>query len=125
MPSTNATEWAICCLYYRLAGFPIVVPPLYCAPFDDWRRIDVADNHTAATWAEGIRRLVEDEFPAAQRITLVMDNLNTHSGASLYKSFPPAQARALLDKLEFVYTAVPHRVGVIRVSGVGSGPLPG
>ena len=77
---------------------------LYCAPFDDWRRIDVADNHNAATWAEGIRRLVEEEFPAAQRITLVMDNLNTHTGASLYKSFPPEQARALLDKLELVYT---------------------
>ncbi len=66
---------------------------LYCAPFEDWRRIDVADNHNAATWAEGIRRLVEEEFPAAQRITLVMDNLNTHTGASLYKSFPPEQAR--------------------------------
>ena len=36
---------------------------LYCAPFDDWRRIDVADNHNVATWAEGIRRLVEEEFP--------------------------------------------------------------
>jgi transposase len=40
----------------------------------------------------------------ATRITLVMDNLNTHTGASLYKAFPPAMARSLLDKLEFVYT---------------------
>ena len=48
--------------------------------------------------------MVEDDFPQAERITLVMDNLSTHSGASLYKTFPPAKARALLDKLEFVYT---------------------
>ena len=77
---------------------------LYYAPFEDWRRIDVAADHTASTWAEGVRRLVEDDFPTARRITLVMDNLNTHNGASLYKSFAPAKARALLDKLEFVYT---------------------
>ena len=77
---------------------------MYYAPFDDWRRTDVASDHTASTWAEGVRRLVEEDFPQAQRITLVMDNLSTHSGASLYKSFPPARARALLDKLELVYT---------------------
>ena len=77
---------------------------IYYAPFDDWRRTDVATDHTASTWAEGVRRLVEEDFPQAQRITLVLDNLSTHSGASLYKSFPPAKARALLDKLELVYT---------------------
>ena len=77
---------------------------MYYAPFDDWRRIDVATDHTASTWAEGVRRLVEEDFPEAQQITLVLDNLSTHSGASLYKSFPPAKARALLDKLAFVYT---------------------
>ena len=77
---------------------------MYYAPFDDWRRTDVATDHTASTWAEGVRRLVEEDFPQARRITLVLDNLSTHSGASLYKSFPPAKARALLDKLELVYT---------------------
>ena len=64
---------------------------IYYAPFDDWRRTDVATDHTASTWAEGVRRLVEEDFPQAQRITLVLDNLSTHSGASLYK-------------LELVYT---------------------
>lgn len=77
---------------------------MYYAPFDDWRRIDVAADHAAPTWAEGVRRLVDEDFPQAQRITLVMDNLSTHTGASLYKRFEPAKARALLDKLEFVYT---------------------
>jgi len=77
---------------------------LFYAPFENWRRVDVADNHAAKQWAEGIRRLVEDDYPDAHRITVVMDNLNTHSGASLYKAFPPELARSLLDKLEFVYT---------------------
>lgn len=77
---------------------------MYYAPFDDWRRCDVANDHRASTWAEGVRRLVEEDFPQAQRITLVLDNLSTHSGASLYKSFPPAKARALLDRLELVHT---------------------
>ena len=77
---------------------------MYYAPFDDWRRTDVAADHAAPTWAEGVRRLVEEDYPQAQRITLVMDNLSTHTGASLYKTFEPARARALLDKLELVYT---------------------
>ena len=77
---------------------------LFYAPFENWRRIQVADNHAACEWAEGVRRLVQDDYPDAKRITLVMDNLNTHTGASLYKVFAPEMARALLDKLEFVYT---------------------
>ena len=44
--------------------------------------------------------MVEEDYPQAQRITLLMDNLSTHTGASLYKTFEPARARALLDKLE-------------------------
>ncbi len=77
---------------------------LFYAPFENWRRIQVADNHAACEWAEGVRRLVQEDYSDAKRITLVMDNLNTHAGASLYKAFPPETARALLEKLEFVYT---------------------
>ena len=77
---------------------------LFYAPLDNWRRIKVADNHAACEWAEGVRRLVQEDYTQAQCITLVMDNLNTHTGASLYKAFPAEMARALLNKLEFVYT---------------------
>jgi transposase len=77
---------------------------VFYAPFENWRRLDVADNHAAEQWAQGVRRLVQEDYPQARRITLVMDNLNTHTGASLYKAFSPALARTLLDKLEFVYT---------------------
>ena len=65
----------------------------FYAPFVGWRRIDVEDNHAACTWAEGVRRLVEEDFAGAKRITLVMDNLSTHCGASLYKAFDPEVAR--------------------------------
>ena len=57
---------------------------LFYAPFTDWRRLEVDDNHEAVTWAEGVRRLAEEDFPKAKLITLIMDNLNTHTGASLY-----------------------------------------
>ena len=77
---------------------------LYYAPLENWRRVDVKSDHVATTWAEGVRRLVEEDFPEAERITLVMDNLNTHAGASLYKAFPAPKARRLLTKLQFVYT---------------------
>jgi transposase len=76
----------------------------FYAPFLGWRRIDVADNHAAVQWAKGVRTLVESDFAHAKRITLVMDNLSTHTGASLYKAFEPKIARALLDKIELVYT---------------------
>ena len=77
---------------------------LFYSPLGSWRHVQVSDNHAALEWAEGIRRLVQEDYPQARRITLVMDNLNTHTGASLYKAFDPALARALLDKLEIVYT---------------------
>ena len=76
----------------------------FYAPFAGWRRIQVADNHAACEWAKGVRTLIEQDFADAERSTLVMDNVNTHTGASLYKAFEPHIARALLDKLEFVYT---------------------
>ena len=68
---------------------------MYYAPFEDWRRIDVGADHAGPTWAEGVRRLVEEDFPQAQRITLVMDNLSTHTGASLYKTFRAGEGARL------------------------------
>lgn len=77
---------------------------MFYAPLDNWRDVHVADNHRACQWAHGVRRLVREHYRQAKRITLVMDNLSTHGGASLYKTFEPAEARALMEKLEFVFT---------------------
>ena len=73
-------------------------------PVSGWRRIDVTHSRTAKDWAYQIKKLVDEDYPQAKRITLVMDNLNTHMGASLYKVFKPEEANRLLKKLEFHYT---------------------
>lgn len=61
-------------------------------------------RRTRRDWALEIQHLVEEEYPHAEKITLVMDNLNTHKPASLYETFPPQKARQLLEKLEMVHT---------------------
>lgn len=77
---------------------------IFFEPLRGWRRIDVTARRTAEDWAIQIKKLVDEDYPEAKKIQLVMDNLNTHTGASLYKVFEPAEARRLLDKLEFHYT---------------------
>jgi hypothetical protein len=64
----------------------------------------VTDRRTAIDCAHCLRDLVDVHFPDAPRITLVMDNLNTHVLASLYKAFPPAEARRIWERLEVHYT---------------------
>ena len=63
----------------------------------------VTEQRTAVDWAHQIRYLVDVIHPHAERISLVMDNLNTHTGASLYKAFPPEEAKRIVDKLEIHY----------------------
>ena len=55
-------------------------------------------------WGEEIKYLVDEMYPNAEKIVLVMDNLNTHKPASLYKKYPPEEARRILKKLEIHYT---------------------
>ena len=73
-------------------------------PLRGWRHVWVTEQRTRRDFAHVIRDLVEVHYPDAERIVLVMDNLNTHTGASLYATFPPAEAKRLLDKLEIHYT---------------------
>lgn len=74
------------------------------APHHGWRHVAVTERRTAVDWAHAMRDLVDVQFPAAERIVLVLDNLNTHDPASLYKAFPPAEAKRIWDKLELHYT---------------------
>jgi hypothetical protein len=73
---------------------------LWCAPFLGRRGVTVTERRTRLDWAHAIRDLVDAQFPDAERIVLVLDNLNTHDPASLYAAFPPAEARRLWEKLE-------------------------
>jgi hypothetical protein len=66
--------------------------------------VDVTQRRTRTDWAHQIKGLVDERYPKAHRIVLVMDNLNTHTPASLYEAFDPAEARRLADKLEIHYT---------------------
>jgi hypothetical protein len=75
-----------------------------CEPLRGWRHVTVTERRTKRDWAACIRELVDVHYRKAQRIRLVLDNLNTHTGASLYEAFPPAEARRLLDRLEFHHT---------------------
>lgn len=77
---------------------------MFTAPLEAWRRVEVTESRTAVDWAEQIQQLVDLDFPDAERILLVMDNLNTHEIASLYKAFPPQEAQRLAKKLEIHYT---------------------
>ena len=77
---------------------------MLCEPLRGWRHVKVTERRTRRDYAECIRELVDIHCPQAQRIRLVQDNLNTHDGASLYETFAPAEARRLLDKIEFHYT---------------------
>ena len=77
---------------------------MFFAPLQGWRHVEVTDRRTKRDWAEVMRQLVDQHFPEAQTITLVMDNLNTHSPSSLYEAFCPSQARRILERLEIHYT---------------------
>ena len=77
---------------------------LLCAPLLGWRTVSVTAQRTRTDWAYLMRDLVDLHFPDAPRITLVLDNLNTHDPASLYQTFAPAEARRILERLELHYT---------------------
>ena len=77
---------------------------VFFAPLESWRHIKVTDQRTMIDWAHCMRDLVDVHFPAAEKIVLVMDNLNTHKLASLYEAFPPAEARRIAEKLEIHFT---------------------
>ena len=75
-------------------------------PNRGWRRMAVRDSRTAVDWAEQVRVLLEEDYPAARKVKLVCDNLNTHTTAALYEAFPAERARALTRRLEIHYTPV-------------------
>jgi len=77
---------------------------MFFEPLQGKRYTDITSSRTAVDWAHQVKDLVDVKYPQATSITLVMDNLNTHVGGSLYKAFPPAEAQRLLQKLEFHYT---------------------
>ncbi len=73
-------------------------------PLQGWRQVDVTAQRTSQDFAYQMQALVDVHFPDAKVIRVVLDNLNTHTAAALYQTFPAAEARRLTQKLEFHYT---------------------
>lgn len=77
---------------------------MLCEPIAGWRHVEVTRQRTAVDYAHLLKDVVDLHYPDALLITVVQDNLNTHTPASLYKAFEPAEARRILNRLEFCYT---------------------
>jgi hypothetical protein len=77
---------------------------MFSSPLEGWRRAEVTERRTKSDWARQIKKLVTVDYPYAEKIVMVMDNLNTHTIGSLYETFPPEEAKRLKDKLEIHYT---------------------
>jgi len=77
---------------------------MFFQPRACWRHVKVTQRRTAKDYAQCLKDLVDVHFPDAVLISVVQDNLNTHTGAALYETFAPAEARRILDKLDFRYT---------------------
>jgi len=87
---------------YRRCGVANVF--MMFEPLAAWRRVKVTASRTRVDWARCVRELVDDWYPDATRLVLVMDNLNTHSIGSLYEAFSPNEARRIAKRLEIHYT---------------------
>lgn len=74
------------------------------APLEGWRHVEVTGRRTAIDYAKILRDLSDIHFPNAEKIVLVQDNLNTHTPASLYEAFEPAEARRIIERFEWHYT---------------------
>ena len=77
---------------------------VFTEPLGGTRHVSVREHRTSIDWAEEIKYLADVMYPDAEKIVLVMDNLNTHKPASLYKKYPPEEARRIIKRLEIHYT---------------------
>lgn len=73
-------------------------------PLHGWRQVDVTTRRTKLDFAKQMKELVDVHYASVTKITLVMDNLNTHRLSCLYEAFAPTEARRLIEKIEVVHT---------------------
>ena len=77
---------------------------VWVEPLAGWRRVHALPQRTRIDWAGQVKELLTVDYPDAEIVVLVMDNLNTHGIASLYEAFPPAEAHALAQRLKIHHT---------------------
>ena len=77
---------------------------MFTEPLAGWRSAQALPQRTSEDWARRIKWLLDEQYPDAKKVVLIMDNLNTHHISSLYKVYPPHEAFALTQRLEIHYT---------------------
>ena len=87
---------------YERAGTAAVF--LFCEPLAGWREATARERRTKTDWAREVAGLLEGRYADCGRITLVLDNLNTHTKGAFYEAFEPARARELVRRIDFCYT---------------------
>jgi len=77
---------------------------MFTEPLGSWRKVNIRQRKTSIDWAYEVKELLDKDYPDAEKVILVMDNLNTHKVASFYEAFEPKKARRLAERLEIHYT---------------------
>ena len=77
---------------------------MFLEPRNGWRHVEVTERRTKQDFAQCMRLLVDSYYPESELIRVVVDNLNTHTPAALYETFPPLEAHRILQRLDFHYT---------------------
>ena len=77
---------------------------MFTEPLGGWRKVSVRESKTKQDWAHEIKSLLDEDYPEAEMVVLICDNLNTHTLGALYETFPPSEARRLAERLEIHYT---------------------
>lgn len=77
---------------------------MFFSPTENWRHVIVTDRRTKIDWAIAMKELADIHFKDAEKIIVVLDNLNTHNASSFYEAFEPEEARRLTERFEFHYT---------------------
>jgi DDE superfamily endonuclease len=77
---------------------------MFFEPRNGWRQVEVTNRRTKQDFAPCMQMLVDGYYPEAEVVRVVVDNLNTHTPAALYETFPPAEAHRILQRLDFHYT---------------------
>lgn len=88
---------------YRRAGMACIF--LFCEPLRGWRQVCVKAQRTKTDWAQQVAAILDGPYAHCDKITLVCDNLNTHTKEAFYEAFEPARVRAYVRRIEFCYTS--------------------
>jgi hypothetical protein len=97
---------------------------MFFEPKASWRHVDLRERRTARDFAQQMRKLADDHYPEAEKIRVVLDNLNTHTPAALYEAFEPEQARRILRKHASWLNQVEIELSVVHKQCLGGRRIP-